>query len=94
MKTAPGTKTCSPARIVLTPVSSAGVVSGVNWMRLNVAPSMCAVARASSVFALPGRPFEQHVAARERCDEQQLDGAVLADDDLRDLRPSPARAGR
>ena len=38
------------------PVSSAGVVSGVNWMRLNFAPSMCAVARASSVFALPGGP--------------------------------------
>ena len=43
-------------RIALTPVSSAGVVSGVNWMRLKVAPSMCAVARASSVFALPGGP--------------------------------------
>ena len=27
------------------PVSSSGVVSGVNWIRLNVAPSMCAVAR-------------------------------------------------
>ena len=38
------------------PLSSLGVVSGVNWMRLNDAPSMCAIARASSVFALPGGP--------------------------------------
>ena len=54
-------------------------------MRLNFAPSMCAVARASSVFALPGRPLEQDVSACERGDEQQLDGALLADHDLRDL---------
>ena len=29
-----------PIRTVFMPVSSAGVVSGVNWIRLNVAPSM------------------------------------------------------
>jgi hypothetical protein len=38
------------------PLSSVGVVSGVNWMRLKEAPSMCATARARSVFALPGGP--------------------------------------
>ena len=87
MKTTPGMNTCSPILIVLQPVISSGVVSGVNWMRLNFAPSTCAIARPSSVFALPGRALDQDVALRERCDEQQVDGMPLADDDLADLVP-------
>ena len=58
-------------------------------MRLNDAPSMCATARARSVFALPGRAFEEDVPVRDGGDEQQLDGAVLADDDLRHLGLRP-----
>ena len=60
-------------------------MSGVNWMRLNFAPSMCAVARASNVFALPGGPSSKDVRARKCRDEEQFDGALLADDDLGDL---------
>ena len=56
VNTAPGMKTFSPIFTVLTPVISSGEVSGVNWMRLNWAPSTWAMARQSSVFALPGGP--------------------------------------
>ena len=45
----------------------------------------------------PGRPLEEDVPVRERRDEQQLDRALLADDDLRDLglrALAQARPGR
>ncbi len=38
------------------PVTSVGIRSGVNWMRLNVSPSAIASVRTSSVFAVPGMP--------------------------------------
>ena len=40
----------------LVPVMSAGIRSGVNWMRLNSHPSTRASVRTSSVFATPGTP--------------------------------------
>ena len=40
----------------LPPVTSLGIRSGVNWMRLNVAPSTCASVRTSSVLPRPGTP--------------------------------------
>ena len=56
MKIVPSMNFCSPARITFSPTSSVGVVSGVNWTRLKSAPSTYAVARPSSVFAVPGGP--------------------------------------
>ena len=38
------------------PVMSDGIRSGVNWMRLNTRPSVCAIVRTSSVLAVPGTP--------------------------------------
>ena len=38
------------------PVMSDGIRSGVNWMRLNTRPSVCAMVRTISVFAVPGSP--------------------------------------
>jgi hypothetical protein len=38
------------------PVMSDGIRSGVNWMRLKVSPSVCAIVRTISVFAVPGMP--------------------------------------
>ena len=38
------------------PVMSEGIRSGVNWMRLNTRPSVCASVRTSSVLAVPGKP--------------------------------------
>ena len=78
---------------MLKPVTSSGDRSGVNWIRLNCAPRTCAIARASSVFALPGRPFDQDVAVRERGDEQQVDGAVVPHHHLADLDRARGRAG-
>ena len=72
-------------RMAFDPVSSAGEVSGVNWMRLKVAPSMCAVARARSVFALPGGPFQKDVPACQERPRAEARCIALSDDDLRDL---------
>jgi hypothetical protein len=49
---------------------SAGIRSGVNWMRLNDRSRMRA---------------QQAVAAAAQADEELLDDAVLADDDLAEL---------
>ena len=38
------------------PVMSEGIRSGVNWMRLKARPSVCAMVRTISVFAVPGKP--------------------------------------
>ena len=85
MKTTPGTKTCSPIFIVLMPVISSGVVSGVNWMRLNLAPSTCAIARPSSVFALPGGPSISTCPCASAATSSRSTASSLADDDLADL---------
>ena len=58
-------------------------MSGVNWTRRNVerrAPARRAFA--SSVLATPGDALEQHVPADDGRGEQEVDGLVLADDDL------------
>ena len=56
MNTVPLTNFVSPARVTFWPISSVGVVSGVNWTRLKSAPRTYAVARPRSVFAVPGGP--------------------------------------
>ena len=38
------------------PVMSEGIRSGVNWMRLNTRPRVCAMVRTISVLADPGMP--------------------------------------
>ena len=62
------------------PVMSDGIRSGVNWMRLNSRPSAWASVRTSSVFAVPGKPGDQAVAADEQGDHHLLDHFILADD--------------
>ena len=49
-------------------MTSVGCRSGVHWMRDGTAPSIdCAIARASTVLAVPGHVLEEHVpAAGER----------------------------
>ena len=47
------------------PVMSAGIRSGVNWMRWNFRWKTCAIVRTSSVLARPGHADEQAVAAGE-----------------------------
>ena len=85
MKTEPGKKICSPARIVLTPVSSAGDVSGRELDALERRAEHVRRRPREQRLRAAGRAFEQDVPARQRSDEQQLDRALLSDHDLRDL---------
>ena len=57
-KTGPGWKRKPPCAgwKTLVPVTSAGIRSGVNWMRLYVPPNTVASVRASIVLATPGGP--------------------------------------
>ena len=58
----PGTKVQVLCPVVMSssmmsvPVTSVGIRSGVNWMRLNDKPSAEASVRTNSVFAVPGMP--------------------------------------
>ena len=69
----------------LVPVMSAGIRSGVNWMRLNSQPSTAASVRASSVLRQAGHAFDQRVLVAQHHHQRIADGVVLPDDDLADL---------
>ena len=71
--------------MISVPVMSAGIRSGVNWMRLNDRFSARARVLIISVLARPGHAFQQAMAAAEERDQQLFDDVVLADDDLRKL---------
>ncbi len=74
------------------PVMSAGMRSGVNWMRWKVRWKSCATDLMRSVFARPGRAGDEAVAAGEHADEQLVDDLGLADDDFAQLgTDAPAR---
>ena len=62
------------------PVMSAGIRSGVNWMRLKSSDRHLASVLIISVLARPGHAFEDAVAPAEQRDQQLLDDLVLADD--------------
>ena len=61
---------------------SAGIRSGVNWMRLNSQPSTRASVRTSSVFATPGTPsMSAWWPVKIAMSARSIDG-LLADDDF------------
>ena len=64
---------------------SAGIRSGVNWMRVKVQSMTSASVRTSSVLPRPGHALEQDVAVGEQADEGVAHELALADDDLADL---------
>ena len=66
---------------------SDGIRSGVNWMRLKLRSSAWASVLTISVFARPGTPIEQGVAAAEDRHQQLVEHLVLPDDDLADFLP-------
>ena len=67
------------------PVMSAGIRSGVNWIRLKV-QSMTSADRADEHRLAQARDaLEQDVAVREQPDQGVADELALADDDLADL---------
>ena len=51
-----GRPVVSSSSMMSVPVMSAGIRSGVNWMRLKTSPSVWAMVRTISVLAVPGRP--------------------------------------
>ena len=71
---------------------SAGIRSGVNWMRLKLRSRISASVRTSSVLARPGHAGQQAVPAGEQRDQQLIDHLLLADDDLAQLVADAAAA--
>ena len=72
--------------ITLVPITSAGIRSGVNWMRLNFSDSACGQRRIRAVLPEPGDAFQQGMAADEQAGEHAVDDLLVADDRLGDLR--------
>ena len=84
-----GTRGCRSMRfssMISVPVMSAGIRSGVNWMRLNDRFSDAGQRADHQRLGQAGHAFQQAVAAAEEGDQQLLDHLVLADDDLGQLR--------
>ncbi len=71
--------------MIMLPTMSAGIRSGVNWMREYFSCSTRARVRSSVVLPKSGNAFEQHVPAREQADQDAIDHFLLADDDFPDL---------
>ena len=75
------------------PRMSAGIRSGVNWMREKSRSSVSASVRTSSVLPSPGTPFEQAMPADEQAGQHAVDDLVVADDHPADLLAHGAVAG-
>ena len=69
----------------LVPMMSAGIRSGVNWMRLNEQSMTSASVRTSIVLPSPGTPSSSAWPLAMQADQRLADEFVLADDDLLDL---------
>ena len=68
-------------------MTSVGCRSGVHWMRAFVAPSIePPIARASTVFAVPGTSSKSTCPPQMSADEHELDLVRLAVDDRLDVR--------
>ena len=67
------------------PVMSAGIRSGVNWIRLKLQSMTSAIVRTSIVLPRPGHALEQDVAVGEQPGQRLADERGLADDDAPDL---------
>ena len=65
---------------------SAGIRSGVNWMRLVSMPSTMPRVSTSLVLARPGHADQQQVAARQERNQRLIDDVLLAINDLADGR--------
>ena len=63
------------------PVMSDGMRSGVNWIRLNCRPSVCAIVRTSSVLAVPGKPVIRQWPADKQRDHHLFQNLFLAHND-------------
>ena len=71
--------------MMFVPMMSAGIRSGVNWMRLKSSESASARVRTSNVLPSPGTPSSSGMAADEQAGQDAMDDLVMADDHLGDL---------
>ena len=80
--------------ITSVPVMSAGIRSGVNWMRLKLRFSVRLKRADHQRFGQPRHAFQQAMSPAEQRNQQLLDHFVLADDHLAELLDdlSPCRA--
>ncbi len=67
------------------PVTSPGIRSGVNWMRLKRTSIARARVETSSVLASPGTPCTRQWPRANTADQHLVDHGPLADDDLAHL---------
>ena len=68
------------------PVMSEGMRSGVNWMRLKLSPSVCAIVRTISVFAVPGIPVIRQWPPTNSAIKHLVEHIILPHDHLAHLR--------
>ena len=68
--------------MMLVPMMSPGIRSGVNWMRENVRSRHSDRVLIRSGLAQPGHALEEHVAAGEQADQDLVHHVVVADDHL------------
>ena len=87
MKIGPGRNSKSPSRWfqIDEPVTSDGMRSGVNWMRVKRMLSTCANERAASVFARPGKSSSRTWPSARKPSRTSSSGVALADDGPLDL---------
>ena len=71
--------------MIMLPTMSAGMRSGVNWMREYLSCSARASVRSSVVLPSPGTPSSSTWPPDEQADEHAFDDVVLADDDFADF---------
>ena len=70
---------------MVVPTMSAGIRSGVNWMRLKRSDSTSPSVRTSSVLPRPGTPSSRMWPPGEERQQHLVHGLVLTDDDLAQL---------
>ncbi len=75
----------------LVPVISAGIRSGVNWIRANDRSSACASVRTSRVLPRPGTPSSKHMPAAQQADQDTVDDILLPHDNFPDFRTHPRK---
>ena len=72
---------------------SAGMRSGVNWIRENCRCRAAPRLLTSSVFAEPGHAFEESMAAAQQAGEQAVHDVALPHDGLGDLGTDARHVG-
>ena len=72
------------------PITSAGIRSGVNWMRLNFKSRRIGQRADQGRFAQTRNALEQRMAADEQACQNAVDDLLVADDDLA-ISPCTAR---